>query len=94
MNVSIGYALSSEEQKPSALVDQAARAEAAGFEFASISDHFHPWLDVQGKSSFVWTGLGAIARATSKMRAVRALPVRSNAFTPRSSPKPPLQLPT
>jgi len=68
LNVSLGYALSSEEQKPSALVKQAVKAEAAGFEFAPISDHFHPWLDVQGNSSFVWSVLGGIAQATSRIR--------------------------
>jgi len=26
----------------------------AGFEFASISDHFHPWVGQQGHSPFVW----------------------------------------
>jgi hypothetical protein len=32
----------------------AARAEPAGFGYASISisDHFHPWIDVQGQSPF------------------------------------------
>jgi coenzyme F420-dependent glucose-6-phosphate dehydrogenase len=62
---SYGYALSSEEHRPSDLVDNAAAAEAAGFEFALISDHYHPWVDAQGHSPFVWTVLGGIARATS-----------------------------
>ncbi len=43
-------------------------AEEAGFAFALISDHFHPWLDSQGQSPFVWTTLGGIANATSKLR--------------------------
>ncbi|WP_425581748.1 hypothetical protein [Streptosporangium vulgare] len=30
-----------------------------------ISDHFHPWLDVQGQSPFVWSVIGAVAEATS-----------------------------
>jgi alkanesulfonate monooxygenase SsuD/methylene tetrahydromethanopterin reductase-like flavin-dependent oxidoreductase (luciferase family) len=61
---SVGYALSSEERTPQELVEQARMAEAAGFEFALISDHFHPWLDEQGESPFVWSVLGAIAEAT------------------------------
>jgi len=64
----IGYSLSSEEHGPQALVEQAVRAEAAGFEFALISDHFHPWIDRQGESPFVWTTVGAIASATSELR--------------------------
>ena len=64
---SIGYALSSEERTPQELVEQARMAEEAGFEFALISDHFHPWLDEQGESPFVWSVLGAIAEATERM---------------------------
>jgi G6PDH family F420-dependent oxidoreductase len=62
-----GYALSSEEHRPSVLVANAARAEAAGFDFATISDHFHPWIDAQGHSPFVWSVLGAIAQATERL---------------------------
>src|SRR5438105_5780 len=64
----IGYALSSEEQHPADLVKPAVSAEDAGFEFALISDHYHPWLDVQGHSSFVWSVLGGIAASTSRLR--------------------------
>ena len=66
--VEIGYALSSEEHEATDLVRFAARAEQAGFSYAMISDHFHPWIDVQGQSSFVWTVLGGIAGATSTLR--------------------------
>ncbi|GAA3155101.1 LLM class F420-dependent oxidoreductase [Planomonospora alba] len=60
-----GYFLSSEEHDPRELVRQAKRAEEAGFEALWISDHFHPWLDEQGQSSFVWSVIGALAEATS-----------------------------
>jgi len=30
-----------------------------------ISDHFHPWLDAQGNSGFVWSIIGAISQACS-----------------------------
>ena len=49
-----GYALSSEEHAPSDLVRNARMAEEAGFEFALISDHFHPWIDRHGHSPIVW----------------------------------------
>ena len=65
---SIGYALSSEEHPPTALVSNARLAEEAGFEFALVSDHYHPWTDRQGQSPFVWTVLGAIAVRTEKLR--------------------------
>src|ERR687896_1492002 len=64
----LGYALSSEEHGPNELVKNAARAEEAGFEFALISDHFHPWIDRQGESPFVWSVIGGIAQATDRLR--------------------------
>lgn len=59
-----GYTLSSEEQGPAELVDLAVQAEEYGFDFVSLSDHFHPWISEQGHSPFAWTVLGAIARCT------------------------------
>lgn len=64
----IGYKLCSEEQSPQELVECAQRAEEAGFGFAMISDHFHPWIDRQGESSFVWAVLGGIAQVTERMK--------------------------
>ena len=63
----LGYALSSEEHRPLALVEHAEQAEQAGFSFALLSDHFHPWIDRQGQSPFVWSVLGGIARATERL---------------------------
>ncbi len=63
----LGYALSSEEHPPSDLVRNAVRAEAAGFSYGLISDHFHPWTDRQGQSPFVWSVIGAIAQATDRL---------------------------
>src|SRR5438105_12844235 len=64
----LGYALSSEEHPPAELVRLARAAEDAGFSFALISDHFHPWTDRQGESAFVWSVVGAIAEATERLR--------------------------
>jgi coenzyme F420-dependent glucose-6-phosphate dehydrogenase len=66
--VEFGYALSSEEHTPLDLVNHARSAEDAGFTFALISDHFHPWIDQQGQSPFVWAVLGGIAQATTTLR--------------------------
>ncbi|MCW3030680.1 MAG: luciferase-like protein [Solirubrobacterales bacterium] len=69
----IGYFLSSEEAGPSDLVRQARMAEDAGFDGLWISDHFHPWNDEQGHSPFVWSVIGAIAQATTRMKVTTAV---------------------
>jgi len=63
----IGYSLSSEEHGPNDLVEYAKTAEEVGFDFLSISDHYHPWIGDQGHSPFVWSTLGGIARATDEV---------------------------
>src|SRR4051812_26316231 len=62
----IGYWLSSEEHDPKELVENARRAEQAGFSYVLISDHYHPWINEQGHSPFVWSVIGAIG-ATTKL---------------------------
>jgi G6PDH family F420-dependent oxidoreductase len=62
-----GLTLSSEEHPPARLVELAVAAEASGFDFVSVSDHFHPWIEEQGHSPFVWSVLGAVAQATSEI---------------------------
>jgi G6PDH family F420-dependent oxidoreductase len=69
----IGYFLSSEEFAPTELIAQARMAEEAGFDGLWISDHFHPWNDEQGHGSFVWSTIGAISQATSKMKVTTAV---------------------
>ena len=63
-----GYTVSSEEHAPLDLIANARRAEEVGFDFVSISDHFHPWVTAQGHSPFVWSVLGAIAASTDRIR--------------------------
>lgn len=64
MKTKWGLTLSSEEHSPARLVEIAELAEEAGFDFVSISDHFHPWVREQGHAGFVWAVLGAIAART------------------------------
>lgn len=66
--VEIGYTLSSEEHRASDLVRFAQMAEEAGFTFAVMSDHFHPWTERQGQSPFVWSVIGGIAQVTRRLR--------------------------
>jgi G6PDH family F420-dependent oxidoreductase len=62
-----GFTLLCETHGPHELIEQAKRAEAAGFDFLVISDHFHPWLPEHGHSPFAWSVLGAVATQTSRI---------------------------
>ena len=66
-DVTVGYALSSEEHAPLDLVRNARLAEEYGFGYALISDHFHPWTERQGHASFVWSVIGGIAAQTQHL---------------------------
>jgi G6PDH family F420-dependent oxidoreductase len=66
--IELGYKLSSEEHHPLDLVQQARRAEEVGFRFAMISDHYHPWVDSQGQSPFVWNVIGGVSQVTRQLR--------------------------
>jgi len=68
MPIELGYTLACEEHGPRDLVAYARRAEEAGFPFAMISDHFHPWTDRQGHSPHVWSVIGGVATATERLR--------------------------
>ena len=57
---SYGYSLMCELYDPNELLAQAAHAEAAGFDFVTISDHFHPWLFSHHHSPYAWSVLGAL----------------------------------
>ena len=65
-----GFSLMCELHDPKALVDQAKRAEAAGFDFVTISDHFHPWLYSHGHSPYAWSVLGALAAVTDTIELI------------------------
>jgi G6PDH family F420-dependent oxidoreductase len=65
--VQLGYTLMCEQSGPTSLVANAAAAEAAGFEFEVISDHYFPWLDSQGHAPNAWAVLGAVAQATERV---------------------------
>ena len=62
-----GTKLCAEERSATDLVRDAVRAEETGFDFAAISDHFHPWVSAQGESPFVWSVLGGVAAATDEI---------------------------
>src|SRR5258708_9842485 len=63
----LGYALSSEEFGPADLIANARTAESVGFEFALISDHFHPWTNQQRNSPFAWSVIGGISQTVKNL---------------------------
>jgi G6PDH family F420-dependent oxidoreductase len=65
-----GYSLMCEMHHPNDLLEQAGRAEAAGFDFLTISDHIHPWLYSHQHSAYAWSVLGALAAQTSSVQLV------------------------
>lgn len=65
--VALGYTMMCEQRSPKDLVSDVVRAEQAGFDFAVISDHYHPWLEAQGHSPYARSVLGAAAQATERI---------------------------
>jgi coenzyme F420-dependent glucose-6-phosphate dehydrogenase len=64
----LGFKLSAEEHRASDLVRYSRLGEQAGFSFAALSDHFHPWTSGQGQSPFAWAVLGGVAEATERLQ--------------------------
>jgi coenzyme F420-dependent glucose-6-phosphate dehydrogenase len=71
--VRVGYTLSSEEHAPGDLLLYGRIAEESGFDFLTISDHFHPWTSRQGQSPFVWSVLGGLAVKTEEIPIMTAV---------------------
>jgi len=63
-----GYTLMTEQSGPREIVEYARRADAAGFDFEVMSDHYFPWLDSQGHAPNAWATLGAVAHATERVQ--------------------------
>ncbi|HET9772412.1 MAG TPA: TIGR03885 family FMN-dependent LLM class oxidoreductase [Acidimicrobiia bacterium] len=60
----VGFHASHEQMSPRALLDAVQRAEEAGFDAATCSDHFAPWSVRQGHSGHAWAWLGSALQAT------------------------------
>ena len=59
------FAASTEEFPPSAMLEQARAAEAAGFDAIGCSDHFAPWWP-DGAATQAWVTLAAIGQQTTR----------------------------
>jgi coenzyme F420-dependent glucose-6-phosphate dehydrogenase len=69
----VGYTLSSEEHAPGDLLLYGRIAEESGFDFLTISDHFHPWISRQGQSPLVWSVLGGLSVKTERVPIMTAV---------------------
>ena len=78
----IGYKLATEAFDPKEIIRQAVEAEAAGFDFVEISDHYHPWLETQGHSGFTWSILAAIVAKTTHIGLVTGVTCPSFRYHP------------
>jgi G6PDH family F420-dependent oxidoreductase len=67
VSAAIGYTMMCEQSRADQLVADLRHAEAAGFDFSVISDHYQPWLASQGHSPYAWSVLGAAAQATERI---------------------------
>ena len=63
----VGMVLSHEQFPTSVLVDQAQRAEAAGFRYVWASDHLQPWQDDQGHAMSPWLTLALVGERTTRL---------------------------
>lgn len=72
----VGFHASHEQLAPSALLTAAKRADEAGFDAVSCSDHIAPWGARQGHSGFAWSWLGSALEATSVPCGVVNAPVQ------------------
>jgi G6PDH family F420-dependent oxidoreductase len=68
-----GFTLYCENHDPRDVVQNAVAAEAAGFDYLVVIDHFHPWLLSSEPTAFAWSMLGAVAQATHRIKLVALL---------------------
>lgn len=61
------YFCGHEQWHPEELVLHAQLAEAAGFDMAVVSEHFHPWVDDASASGFAYSTIAAMAQATERI---------------------------
>jgi len=67
MEVKFGFRAVTEEYSPTELLRQIISAEAAGFDFVTASDHFHPWFHTNAQASQAWLVLAAASSLTKKI---------------------------
>ena len=76
------YFCGHEQFQPETLVEHAKLAEAAGFDWLVVSEHFHPWVDDLSASGYAFATIAAMAQVTERVRSQPASPLPSFATTP------------
>ena len=64
----IGYQAAHEQFTARELVEYGVLAEQAGFDTFVASDHFVPWMDIQGHAGHAWLTLAALGQRTQRIR--------------------------
>jgi coenzyme F420-dependent glucose-6-phosphate dehydrogenase len=67
LTIRFGYRAVAEQYSPRQLLEFASDAETQGFEFVTISDHFHPWFHKGGHAPFAWAWIASAAERTKKI---------------------------
>ncbi len=80
--IRFGYRAVAEQYGPSQLLEFASLADRQGFEFISISDHFHPWFHRGGHAAFAWTWIAAAAERTKNVSIGTGVTTPINRFHP------------
>lgn len=81
-SVSFGYRAVAEQYPAQPLLDFASEADRQGFEFVSISDHFHPWFHDGGHAIFAWSWIAAALERTKKIRIGTGVTTPINRYHP------------
>lgn len=68
MKVQFGYRAEAEGHQPTDLLQYAALAQKAGFDFIPISDHFQPWFHTNAACPFAWSWISAAAAIVPTVR--------------------------
>jgi F420-dependent hydroxymycolic acid dehydrogenase len=64
---SLGFMLPHEQFMVPQLVEFAAAAERAGFDFVATSDHLQPWQANEGHSGLAWATMAAPGQKTNRI---------------------------
>ena len=62
----LGWKAGPEQYPPVELLEYAAVADKAGYDWIDVSDHMNPWSEA-GQASFTWSWLGAAATQTKRI---------------------------